>query len=216
MSNFLQTSIDHLVFGSYNLSDGATFINEHLGIIPEAGGQHITMGTHNKLLNLGHSVYLEVISINPDLPKPNHPRWFGMDKLHPNNKPQFITWVIRTNDIEKAVKKSPFRHGEIKILQRGNYKWQITLPADGSMPLQGLAPTIIQWHGNLHPIKNLSTPEISLLNIEVFHPEADILNDYLFSIGLHGAFNAITLNAEENPFLRVTLKSPKGIVVFET
>src|SRR5919205_152022 len=94
----LRTTFDHLIFGSYFLEDGVNFIDEQLGVRPQKGGQHLTMGTHNAVLKLEDTTYLEVIAIDPDLPKPPRPRWFGMDNLQPGNQPKLLTWVVRTND----------------------------------------------------------------------------------------------------------------------
>src|SRR5690242_16118689 len=113
MQKQLKTIFDHVIIGSYALEDGVNFIHEELGAETEQGGQHLTMGTHNQLLNLGNLTYLEVIAIDPSLPTPQRPRWFSMDSVKPTDKPRLLTWVVRTNDIEQAVRKSPFQHGEI-------------------------------------------------------------------------------------------------------
>ena len=51
----------------------------------QVGGEHPRMGTHNLLLRLGDSVFLEVLSPNPDAPPPSRPRWFGLDALRPDS-----------------------------------------------------------------------------------------------------------------------------------
>ncbi|ADB38766.1 VOC family protein [Spirosoma linguale] len=89
----LQTTFDHLIFGSYFLEDGVNFILDQLGIRPQKGGQHLTMGTHNAVLKLADTTYLEVIAIDPNLPKPPRPRWFGMDNLQPGIAPTIIQWA---------------------------------------------------------------------------------------------------------------------------
>ena len=37
------------------------------------------MSTHNHLMRLGNSAFLEVISIDPDAPAPARTRWFDLD-----------------------------------------------------------------------------------------------------------------------------------------
>ena len=93
MKKELITTIDHLVFGAYSLDEGVDFIYQKLGVMPNQGGKHPLMGTHNKLLKLGRSIYLEIIAIDPDATKPNRPRWFGLDDLQPASKPKLLTWV---------------------------------------------------------------------------------------------------------------------------
>ena len=45
--------IDHIVIGARTLAEGAAFIEEHLGVLPDKGGTHEGVGTHNMLLGLG-------------------------------------------------------------------------------------------------------------------------------------------------------------------
>jgi len=212
----LKTTFDHLIFGSYFLEDGVNFIHERLGVRPEQGGEHLTMGTHNKLINLGNSTYLEVIAINPDLPKPQRPRWFGMDNLQPDSKPGLLTWVVRTNDIQQAVSNSKLQHGKIESLQRGIYQWQIAIPEDGQMPLKGITPTIIQWQCEVHPAQMLPPSDVTLISIEAFHPKADELSTLMNAIGFNGRFTATKIATSDDKKLQVTLKCPKGIVTFES
>ena len=211
----LLTTVDHLIIGSYFIQDGVDYVYEKLGVLPESGGQHVNMGTHNRLLKLGESIYLEIIAINPDSPNPDRHRWFSMDKLQPDMKPKLITWVVRTNNIHSAAGKAKLQHGRIESMQRGNYNWLITIPDDGEMPLQGIAPTIIQWKGTQHPTQNLAKSDFSLIRIEGFHPNANEINDSLANIGFNGAFNAKSITESENPFLTAFIKSPKGIVKLE-
>ncbi|ADB39776.1 VOC family protein [Spirosoma linguale] len=212
----LQTTFDHLIFGSYFLEDGVNFIAEQLGVRPQPGGQHLTMGTHNAVLKLADTTYLEVIAIDPSLPRPPRPRWFGMDNLQPGSPPQLLTWVVRTTDIQQAVRQSRWQHGTIESLQRGMYHWQIAIAEDGQLPMQGLAPTVIQWAGDAHPAYGLSPSDVTLTAIEARHPDAAELNAWLTEIGYDGPFTANTISTGESCRLTVTLASAKGIVSFES
>ena len=212
----LVTTIDHIVFGAYSLDEGVDFIYQKLGVAPHQGGKHPLMGTHNALLKLGRSIYLEIIAIDPGATKPNRPRWFGLDDLQPANKPKLLTWVVRTNDIQEAVKRSGVKYGTIESLQRGVYKWYMTVSSDGAMPLQGVAPTIIQWRGIYHPAKDLPDSNVSLVHIEAFHPDADLLNEALKSIGFDGQFSVRTTGLKEKPILLVTVEKAGKIISFES
>ncbi len=212
----LTTTFDHLIVGSYFLQDGVDFIFEQLGVRPQKGGQHLTMGTHNAVLKLANATYLEVIAIDPDLPKPQRPRWFGMDNLQPGSQPQLLTWVVRTNDIKRAVSNSKLQHGKIESLRRGIYQWQIAIPEDGQMPLQGVAPTIIQWQGEAHPAHLLPSSGVTLAAMEAFHPDAAALHGWLNAIGYEGTFTAHAVSNNETGRLKVRLGSAKGTVTFES
>ena len=123
------------------------------------------MGTHNCLLKLGPALYLEIISIDPDAPPPGRPRWFGLDSAGP--VPRLATWVARTADIRSA----PAALGRAEAMTRGPYVWQLTIPVDGRMPFDGVAPALIQWNC-AHPAQGLEDRGCSLLKLELRHPRA--------------------------------------------
>ena len=95
--------LDHLVIGARSLEEGRSFVADLLGVSPVAGGTHPNMGTHNVLLSLGGSVYLEVIAVDPEAEPPDRPRWFSLDNPKVRQAleqgPQLLTWVARTPDI---------------------------------------------------------------------------------------------------------------------
>ncbi|MDJ1469265.1 VOC family protein [Xanthocytophaga flava] len=214
----ISTTFDHLIFGSYSLEDGVSFIYERLGVLPQKGGQHLMMGTHNAVVKLEDQTYLEVIAIDPSLSNPQRPRWFGMDTLQPGSEPKLLTWVVRTNDIQGAVDRSTMQHGKIESLQRDSYQWQIAIPENGQMPLQGIAPTIIQWQGQTHPAQLLSPSDLTLEAIEAWHPNATEVNEWLSQIGYQGKFTAHLPEGgkTDKSRLKVTLGSKKGNITFES
>ena len=140
-------------------------MRQALGVVPQTGGEHESMGTHNCLLKLGPSLYLEVIAANPMAPPPGRPRWFGLDGRQP--APRLATWVARTDDIRSA----PAALGKAESMSRGAYQWKLTIPADGRMPFDGVAPALIQWHSS-HPAEKLEDRGCSLLKLELRHPRA--------------------------------------------
>jgi hypothetical protein len=205
----LHCEIDHLVITASSLSAGAEYVDRILGIRPQVGGTHQRMGTHNLLLKLGPTTYLEIIAVDPALPNPNRPRWFELDELNPHTPPRLATWVARLNDLDTALAESSVPLGKIESMSRGQFNWRITIPPDGKLPLQGIAPTLIQWEGP-HPASLLQDAGCSLLQLEGFHPEADQINEMLKAIGFSGPFTINLLPPYEKPYLVATLATPDG------
>ena len=70
----MKIALDHLVIAAPTLDAGCRHVAEQLGALPEGGGAHVGMGTHNRVLGLFGGIYLEVIAIDPDAPPPGWPR----------------------------------------------------------------------------------------------------------------------------------------------
>ncbi|HLQ23709.1 MAG TPA: VOC family protein [Gemmatimonadales bacterium] len=202
--------IDHLVITAPDLAAGAELVRRSLGAIPQPGGEHARMGTHNLLLKLGESLYLEVISPNPDAPQPGRPRWFELDEVKPDTPPRLATWVARTDDIRSTLAACSEPLGKIEPMSRGELNWLITIPADGSRPVGGIAPTLIEWRTERHPAARLRDAGCSLTRLEVFHPEAPRISALLKSISVEGDICVAPLAAGERPYLVAHVQTPDG------
>jgi hypothetical protein len=184
----LRSLLDHLVVTAPSLEAGSEFVRQALGVEPQPGGEHARMGTHNRVLKLGDATYLEVLAINPAAPPPGHARWFGLDELEADAPPRLATWVVRSGDIGAALKASPVVSGYVTKMSRGDFHWQITVPRNGGLPLQGIAPTMIQWDDR-HPAASMPASGCSLVRLEGFHPRAEAVMRMLEAIGFQGEFS---------------------------
>lgn len=159
--------IDHITITSPTLDAGGEWVFASLGVRPLKGGEHPRMGTHNLLLRLGDAMFLEVIAVNPVAQRPPRPRWFGLDALPATAEPQLACWVARTDDIERAVSSASEALGLVEPMSRGDLAWRISIPEDGSLPLGGAAPALIQWHAgprlHHHPALNMPDPGCRLV-----------------------------------------------------
>eukprot|EP01034_Spumella_vulgaris_P031994 gene31994-39526_t len=173
--------IDHITITAPTLEAGAEYVQRALGVTPQAGGQHPRMGTHNLLLRLGDSLFLEVIARNPEAVQPARPRWFALDTLPTDAAPALATWVVRSSDIGATVSACSEEVGEIEPMSRGALDWHITIPADGALPLNGIAPAIIQWQAQPHPAARLQDYGLSLARLELFHSEPERISRLLQS-----------------------------------
>ena len=206
----LHTHIDHLVVAAPSLTAGSDYIRRTLGVPTHAGGEHTGMGTHNCLVRLGASVYLEVIALNPAAPPARRKPLFGLDRLDPHAPPALLTWVASCADLDAAVAASPFAHGEIIAMNRGALDWRLTIPADGILPANGIVPSLIQWESQAHPAASLPDVGCSLTRLEGFHQEAARIRDFLSRTGFDGAFHITEIGTDERPYLIAHIQTPNG------
>lgn len=208
--NMSSCSIDHIVVTSRFLEAGAKYVSGILGVTPQAGGKHPKMGTHNLLLRLGESIYLEVISPDPQAPKPDQPRWFGLDHLQPGADPGLSAWVVRCGNIDATAAACSEPLGDIQPMSRGSLHWSITIPADGFVPLDGAAPALIAWQGEVHPASTLSDFGLSLVELRIFHPQPHRVSRLLSSISLEGPVVLALPPENSAPHLLAAIATPQG------
>jgi hypothetical protein len=175
----------------------------------QPGGRHPTMGTHNALLRLAGSTYLEVLAIDPDSQAPARPRWFGLDALAPDDAPRLTTWVVRVDDIVAGAAACPEALGEIMPMQRGPFAWRITIPADGRPPLDGLVPALIEWSSE-HPTGSLDDQACRLDALEARHPDPGRLRRALDAVGIGGVIVAST-GRDGRSSLVAAIETPGGV-----
>jgi hypothetical protein len=203
-------TIDHLTVTAPSLEAGAMFVEQALGVPLQPGGQHARMGTHNRLLRLGNSLYLEVIAPDPDAPAPGRPRWFGLDGLAADAKPRLATWVARTDDIAASLAAASEPLGAAEPMARGDLRWLITVPADGELCLGGMAPALIEWQVPAHPAASLQDRGCSLVCLQAFTPDPARAEALLASLGLVAALEVHALPVGEPARLVAHIDTPAG------
>ena len=170
----MKTVLDHIVIACGDLEQGSAWLHAKLGVEPEEGGKHTTMGTHNRLLKLGPRQYLEILAIDPDADPPAFPRWLGLDERsireRAANDPFLLTWVASTDDLDEAVARVS-ELGTIQEFARGPFRCRMALPEGGSLAFDGVMPTLIQWREG-HPCDRLEDRGCELIFLESRHPAA--------------------------------------------
>lgn len=197
-------ALDHIAVGCRDLNTGSAWVEQTLGVALQPGGKHGHYGTHNQLLSLG-DVYLEVIAPDPQA-NPGRPRWFNLDNF--TGAPRLSNWICQTDDLQTALSHSPLGVGQAVPLDRGDLHWQIAVPKDGSLPMQGGWPTLLEWApGTKHPSARLEDHGCRLRSLEVQHPEAlgiaELLNRQLADI-------RVTFHVATNPGLKAIIDTPTG------
>ena len=202
--------VDHLVVTAPRLADGTAWVDSILGVSPQAGGEHVRMGTHNALLRLGESLYLEVIAPDPAIRPPSRPRWFELDRLAPNTLPRLAAWVARTDDIKSAVRDCGHAFGHVEEMSRGPLKWLITIPTDGSLPGGGAIPMLIEWKADHHPATGLEDQGCTLARLEILSAERHSISELVGCLDLRDAVAIRDLPAGSSPYLVAEIETPGG------
>lgn len=180
---------DHIAIASNTLERGEGFVQKQTGIEVPKGGQHHLMGTHNCLTALGPDTFLEVIAIDPEAQAPDRPRWFDLDNPKAQSAfPRLQAWLLRTDDIEGCIAMASSLGvdlGEPLQLTRGDLRWRFTVRPDGTIPLGGAAPLILQWdNGGPHPATRMTDLGLRLKSLTIETPRADELSQLLKALGL--------------------------------
>lgn len=207
----MKLALDHLVVAAATLLEGVAQVERLLGVEMSPGGQHLFMGTHNAVLRLGDDCYLEVIAIDPTLPAPPRPRWFGLDdpalQASLAKSPRLIHWVVRTDDIVAAQAMAPDILGPVVAASRGSLDWKITIPHTGALPGDGAYPTLIEWPNEDHIAGKMEDRACSLLELAVLHPDAD-----RFHKNLHlPAEPIVRLQSAQRVQLSTNIMTPSGL-----
>lgn len=207
----VRCEIDHVTVTAPTLESGADFVRRALGAEMRAGGEHPRMGTHNLLLRLGDGAFLEVIAPNPAAPRPDRPRWFALDDPATLRAPRLATWVARTDDLRACPADVRAVLGAVEVMTRGAREWLITIPADGSLPMGGAAPALIEWQVPRR-LAALDMPAsgCALSTLTVGHPEPGRVSTLLAALGLDGVVRVVASTANEAARLVAEIETPQG------
>jgi hypothetical protein len=201
--------VDHLVYAVPQLDAATDGLESLLGVRAAPGGRHPGEGTHNALLALGGTGYLEIIAPDPGQPAPERERWFDLDRL---SGPRLVGWAVREPDLEKRLISA--RHGGIALgpIRNGTrtradgvvQSWRFTDPH--AILANGVIPFFIDWGGSPHPASS-APAGITLARLRAEHPAAAAVGRALGQLGL-----ALPVRLADAPALIATLDSPRGPV----
>ena len=186
-------TLDHLAVGCVTLEEGVAWVETRLGVALGAGGRHAHYGTHNRLIGLAPGLYLEVIAKDPDAPDTGRAAWFDLDRF--TGPPRLANWLCRTDDLTTHRDIT----GPAVSLQRGDLRWDITVPDDGTLPMAGGFPTLLRWGvGVTPPGRALEDSGCALKRLTITHPQADWIRGQVTGIGDNVAFEVgpIALHAD--------------------
>ena len=177
------------------------------------------MGTHNRVLYLGRSRYLEVIAIDPEGRHPDFPRWFNLDDTDLQERlkirPRLITWVVRTDDVDALAEEIYGQRACVRAMQRDSLRWRFAFTEGGAMPGDGLIPHVIQWAGDDHPADTMGDSGCTLIGLDGVHAEPASVQRVVSSMGLDNAITIHGVSQQRPPGLFARIKTPTGVVVLD-
>lgn len=197
--------LDHVAIAAGSLDEGTAMVEAALGVELEGGGQHVAMGTHNRLLSLGPGEYLEVIAVDPALAGPDRPRWFDLDRFEGPPAPR--AWILRCDDLEASVAAAPSGIGAPMAFERGDLRWRMAVPEDGVLPYDNVFPALIGWDCAAHPAQRLTDRGVRLQAIELHHPDPE---------GLRAALGTALGGGVEDQRIQLSNGMPGISFVFDT
>ncbi len=213
----MSVHIDHLVVAAATLEQGADWCERTLGVTPTAGGKHVGIGTHNRLLSIASAAfaqaYLEIIAIDPEAPAPQRPLWFGLDsaamQARLRDSPRLVHAVARCDglDAKLAALKGLGRDvGRAVAAERGALRWRIAVRDDGQLLYGGALPTLIEW-GEQHPSTQLPPSPVALGALALGGLPREVVELL--------AMQGVDCPAS-GPALRAVLHAPRGAVTLSS
>lgn len=168
--------LDHLTVVAPTLAEGVAHVRACLDLDVPFGQRHAYMGTHNHLLQLGDAVYLEIVALDPDGERPARPRWFGLDdqakvRSDWDEGRRLRGWVARTNAIDAVIAGRERIFGEKVPLPADDPAFDFAIPGDGSLPLDGAAPSIIDRRGRPRAMAAIADLGARLASFAIAHPD---------------------------------------------
>jgi hypothetical protein len=167
--------LDHLTVIAPSLAEGVLHVRTCLDLDVPFGQRHGYMGTHNHLLQLGGAVYLEIVALDPKGDAPDRRRWFGLDDQHRvradwEDGRRLRGWVARSDAIDATLAAHGDLFGEKVPLPTVNPSFDFAIPKDGSLPLDGAAPSIIDRRGKPRSMAIIADLGAQLERFTLEHP----------------------------------------------
>jgi len=167
--------LDHMTVIAPSLVEGVQHVRNCLDLDVPFGQRHAHMGTHNHLLQLGDTVYLEIVAIDPVADAPGRRRWFGLDDQNKvrsdcEDGRRLRGWVARTDTMDAIIAACGDIFGEKVPLPTINSSFDFAIPNDGSLPLDGAAPSVIDRRGKPRSMAAIADRGARLRSLTLEHP----------------------------------------------
>jgi hypothetical protein len=197
--------IDHLVWYSADLEQGARYFSETMDCEPAYGGVHPGEGTRNRLVSLAESTYLEIVGLDPAQPVANldiELRRLAGSGLYHWAASGLDLEIVRRRALAAGLEGSGIVTGGRSLPNGTLLSWKLFgLRNHG---FGALLPFFIDWMDSEHPAKTAPHGG-DLVKIEAFTPAAERLR------AIYGAFELdIAVTSGPVPRFETTVASRKG------
>lgn len=168
--------LDHLTVVAPDLAEGVAHVRDCLDLDVPFGQRHLYMGTHNHLLQLGDGIYLEIVARDPAAAPQAHRCWFGLDdprqvRADWDAGRRLRGWVARTDRIDAVLTGREGMLGRKVALPQDVPAFDFAIPHDGSLPLDGILPSIIDRRGRPRSMATIADLGARLTSFTLAHPE---------------------------------------------
>lgn len=172
--------LDHITIIAPTLEEGAEHVRNCLDIEVPFGTRHLYMGTHNHRLQLGDRIYLEIVALDPKGTAPGRARWFGLDDQRSVRKDwesgrRLRGWVANISSFRNLPPAHRSIFGEETALPVDTPGFSFSIPQDGSLPLDGAAPSLIDHWGNPTAMADIPDLGARLRAFSLEHPEPEAI-----------------------------------------
>lgn len=173
--------LDHLTVIAPTLSEGVAHVQACLDLDVPFGTRHLYMGTHNHRLQLGRNVYLEIVALDPEGAAPPRARWFGLDDQKKvredwDNGRRLRGWVASSKSFDLVASGDRQIFGDEVALPFDAPEFAFTIPADGSLPLNGAAPSLIDHRDDPTSMAHIPDLGAELVSFTLEHSEPEMVN----------------------------------------
>ncbi|MDP3321111.1 MAG: VOC family protein, partial [Bosea sp. (in: a-proteobacteria)] len=205
--------LDHLTVIAPSLAEGVAHVRACLDLDVPFGQRHAYLGTHNHLLQLGGSVYLEIVALDPEGRAPRRPRWFGLDDQASVRRAwdkgrRLRGWVARTDGIDAVLAGRENIFGRKVALPFDDPTFDFAIPDDGSLPGDGAYPSLIDRRGKARSMATMADLGARLQAITLECPDPAAI------LRLYDAFAIDTRPlVQPGPALcyRASIETPAGV-----
>lgn len=194
--------LDHVIVGGGPIDTLVEWWTKATGQVPQPGGAHEELGTHNAICPLGDA-YVELIAIDPSNDRTNQ----ITEQLASATSPRTFGWCLRSRSgrsVAMIAEGLPVPTRTMSMSREADGRrliWDAVFPATD---LGSAIPFFIDWGTAVRP--GTSSRELSI-EVAVQHPNPSRVEAVLRSMGI-----SVPIQRETDGGVALTVRSPRGVL----